>query len=147
MAKKKKSKSVRDRTKYPGLTKKANRWNIQHYMDFDYLDKLSDKEKEFLSQFATEHYSADFRGDATLIKGKKKRREIYNNNNARNRDLYSLAQGYGGIESFIKYNPETKSPENIKVEKVETLNPEDALNELIDIKGSLKVKCKRNKSR
>ena len=59
-----------------------NRGNIRDLMDMDYIDQLSPKEKEFLSKFVTEFYSASFDHKKTqyknkqpLHKGKKARRK------------------------------------------------------------------------
>lgn len=104
--------------KYKGLDKKSNRINIQSLLDFDYLDKLTDKEKEYLSQFAQEYYSADFRGDKPIHK-KKHKKKIYNSNNARNRDTLSLVQAFGMLDQLE--------------EKTSAFDGEEYLNTKIDL--------------
>lgn len=63
-------------------------WKI----DYDYIGKLTDKEKEFLNSFTEETYLANFNHDGKKIhKTKAKQRDIYRNNNASNRCTMSLA--------------------------------------------------------
>lgn len=103
-----------------------NRINIQELLDFDYLDKLSDKDKIYLSKFCTEFYSADFRGEKPLHKSKKKKREIYNNNNARNRDTTALLGAYKMLDGLDKAPSISENTE--------------ALDELVDLMKKLSKK-------
>ena len=89
---------------------------------------MNDKEKEFLSKFVTEEYSADFRGDKPLIKGKKARRKIYKENNARNLDMTSYLGNYRRLESW----------EDLKDFEMKTNFQEDTQIELIDAKKKSK---------
>lgn len=130
MAKKPKKKTKRSQTKYPGLNPALNKGSIRDFLDFDYLDQLSPKDKEFLNKFATESYSADFRGDKPLYTGKKKRRQIYRENNSRNNDMTSYLGNYRRLESF----------EDLKDYDLKTRNQEDSWIELIDIKNKKKLK-------
>lgn len=98
----------------------------QEYLDADYLAKLSDSELEFLNQFYKEYYNANFDGakkveleeenwrvlksgkvvkEATEYTGKhlhdvndrKVRKELTDNNNHRNVDLYSSGKATGTL--------------------------------------------------
>jgi len=63
------------------------------YSDFDYVDKLSPEDLEFLKAFNREYYNADFKHVyKKLHKKKKDRKACYSLNNSRNRDLYSLSK-------------------------------------------------------
>lgn len=98
-------KKKRDRVKRPGLKKNLNRKNIQEYLDFDYLDKLNDEELDFMNKMVLEHYTADFRckkGEKNLVKSKKKKREIFRNNNSRNVDLYSRIKIINKLDGLDK---------------------------------------------
>lgn len=97
------------------MEKKLNRVNIQQWLDFDYLDKLTDKEKAWLSQFCSEYYSADFRTKdrSPLHKSKKKKREIYNSNNARNRDTTTLLSCYRMLDGMDKMDASKESEQEL----------------------------------
>lgn len=131
MAKKpKKPKSARSKRKYPGLEKGMNlkiRWDL---IDQDYTDKLSDEEKTWLSNFNEEYVGAKFDHPGKVLhKSKKKQRECYNRNNARNRCVYGLAKAKGEVYDV----PETsKNIEN------STIDIEDSVIEYIDSKRKLK---------
>lgn len=65
--------------------------NRNDYADYDYLDKLNEKELRWLKAFHREYINADFKHKyRKLIKSKKRKQEIYHINNARNRCLYNL---------------------------------------------------------
>lgn len=121
-AKKTKKKTKRSRSKYPGLDPKLNRINLRDAIDYDYIDKLSDKEKDFLNRFSVEYYSADFSGDRTLIKGKKARRKIYKANNDRNQDTTAYLgnfQKLGSYEDLHDDDLKSKSPEDSYIQKLD----------------------------
>lgn len=68
----------------------ANHKKVRDFIDFDYLDKLSPAELDWLNKFSTEFYSANFNNDESdLHQTVIKRRQLYNSNNARNRDAYN----------------------------------------------------------
>lgn len=68
-------------------------------MDYDYIDKLSDEEKDFMNKFNKEYYMASFKKDEEerLIKDPKK---SYNANNARNRCMLSKAKATELINNY-----------------------------------------------
>jgi len=60
------------------------------------LDKLGPKEKEFLNSFLSETVITNFEHKGKkLYKSKKKKREMYSENNARNRCMLSKAKATG----------------------------------------------------
>ena len=88
----------RSRVKYPGLVKNVNTKVRQELIDHDYIDKLNDKEKEFLSNFNEEYLGANFQHKGKqLHKSKKRKRDCYNRNNARNRDIHSISSVTGNL--------------------------------------------------
>jgi len=93
-------------------------------IDFDYIEQLSTKDKEFLDKFSKEFYSADFRSDKPLHKGKKRRRAIYKTNNSRNQDTTAYLGNFGALESYNELNDDD----------LKSRSPEDALNSMIDFK-------------
>lgn len=54
--------------------------NRLQYTDYDYVDKLSKSERDWLWNFNQSYYNASTHGD----------KAAYDRNNARNRDLYNL---------------------------------------------------------
>jgi hypothetical protein len=95
----------RSRTKYPGLDKSVNLRIRQELIDQDYISKLSDKEKKFLSDFNEESIGGNFNHSGKkLHKTKAQRKECYGNNNRRNRDVLSRATAGGYIrdETWLK---------------------------------------------
>jgi len=75
-----------------GLIPAANHKKVRDFIDFDYLDKLSPEEADWLNKFSLEMYGATFNNNETDIhQTVVKRRKIYNENNARERDVYNKA--------------------------------------------------------
>lgn len=91
----------RKRTKFAGLDKSVNLKIRHELLDFDYLNKLNDKEKEFLSNFMREWASADFNHPGKRInKSKKSVKAIYDANNARNRDAFAVTKSNGMLKGM-----------------------------------------------
>lgn len=86
-----------------GLEVRTYAKNIQHYVDMDYIDELSEEEKDWLNIFSEEYYGNTFREKKkSLNKNKKARQDCYNRYNARQRDISnqriksSLDESYHG---------------------------------------------------
>lgn len=114
MEEKKKSKK---RYGISGRTQKKIRKDL---FDQDYLDKLSNKELDWLDKFNREFNQADFESPGRPHHRTKADRKIcYDRNNARNRDSYSRAKARDALEgiddAFNKkiYNPEDELIESI----------------------------------
>lgn len=102
-------KKKRDSKKYPALDPRVNSRTKQHLIDYDYLDKLTHSEMEWLNRFSGEYYSGDFkkepgsvRGDGRYLedniqKSDAERRECYQRNNRNNVDYISVAKAKGEI--------------------------------------------------
>lgn len=89
----------RTRTKHPELNKNLHLKIRQELIDYDYLDKLNEEEKEWLNRFTKEYVSASFektkKGNPSpknLHKGSKLRKKVYNANNKRNIDAYAISR-------------------------------------------------------
>ena len=97
----------KNRGKNPGL--KSNKFSRikQEFFDQDYIDQLSEKEKDWLSKFNDEWLGARVRSfkklkrygnkGGQLHKTKKKIKECYDNNNARNRDIFGVSRATGRL--------------------------------------------------
>lgn len=99
----------------------------------EYVHLLSDKEKEFLNTFLEETVITNFQHKGKhLYKSKKKRREFYGDNNARNRCIYTKAKAMQGLISFD--NPDTLTA--VIDRNQSDMNIEDQMIALIGIKRS-----------
>jgi len=94
-------KTKRNQTKYPNLKKELTLKSRQDFLETEYVDGvydkegkqvirgLNDEEQEWLNKFYKETLSASFGHDDPLIDSQEGRKECYNANNARNRDIYN----------------------------------------------------------
>lgn len=90
MAEKKQTR--RNKAKYPALEPKFNLKSRADLIDYDYIDKLSDKEKEFLNSFTEEFIGANLKHKGKkLHRSAKMKKDCYDRNNARNRDVLTKA--------------------------------------------------------
>jgi hypothetical protein len=73
------------------LERRSNKKVVREFMDFDYLDQLTEEEFEFLNTFAREFYDNAFKDNGTDLHPPKTddRRECYGRENARNRDMWN----------------------------------------------------------
>jgi hypothetical protein len=93
----------RDKEKYPALNFKRQVKLRRDYFEGieEYVDQLSDKEKDWLNRFLEETVVTNFQHKGPLIyKTKKARREFYNANNARNRCTFTKAAAMGTLTSY-----------------------------------------------
>ena len=96
--------SKRSKAKYPNLVPNLNLKRRQEAIDFDYLHKLSKEEKEWLNQFMGEYLGASFKKDEKLnvskcnLHKKQQVKEVYDSNNARNRDIYGIKRCLNGLD-------------------------------------------------
>jgi hypothetical protein len=113
MAKKKINRRMK--AKFPALKPEFNLKRRKELIDYDYIDKLSDKEKEWLNKFTEEYINASFRkNQAPLHKTKKLRKNCYDRNNASNRDILTIAKVTAravsidelreGVEDLVDYD-------------------------------------------
>lgn len=115
MSRKKKKSKRKSTSKYKkklwGLEPLTFPKTINHYIDQDYVKELSDKEKEWLSDFNEEYYGNKL--SKKTLRNKVKKKEIFDQTNARNRDISnirfksyldsSFRGTYGSEESVINY--------------------------------------------
>jgi len=108
---KKKRRSKRSMQKYPALDPKYNLKTRRGWLDFDYLDKLTDEEKEWLNSVMEEENNASFNHNGIKISTDgESRRASYARNNSRNRCIYTREDAQGTmnfIEDALKENPDT----------------------------------------
>lgn len=92
--------------------------NRNDLSDYDYLHKLDKESLAWLKGFHREYVNADFKHKyKKLIKGKKKRKAVYDANNSRNRDF----QDVYSITEFMKLAYEAgKAGEELVFSSTET---------------------------
>jgi len=97
------------------MVKKKLKWvrvrkNVKQYVDMDYLSSLKGKDKDFMINFIDEYYSGSFNKKDSLHRKafgddyEEKKVEFYLNNNAQNRDTYSILNGAKMIQSIELLN-------------------------------------------
>lgn len=125
----KEKKTPRNKTKYPGLMLNKNSKIKQEYMDQDYINELSDKEKQFLSDFNEEYYGANLNfkdlKKNRFHRTKKDKKACTDRNNARNRCIYGIQRAQGRLLPIIENAFELEESESI--ESVEETESEDYL--------------------
>lgn len=92
-------KNQRSQSKWPGFKSSLNlKTRTEEINDIDYIDKLNDKDKQWLHAFNEEWINAklDHHGKK-FHKTKKARKIIYDKNNARNRDIFSKAKASNNL--------------------------------------------------
>lgn len=95
-----KKKNRRSQTKNAALKPNLNIKNRQELIDFDYLDKLNDKEKAWLNNFVEEEINANFNHTGKILnKTDEEKRTCYNRNNARNRDIFAIKKSHDMLKS------------------------------------------------
>lgn len=91
-------------------------------MDQDYIEKLDDKEKEWLSKFNVEYYGNTFQKGSgpRNLHVKDQHKLVYDQTNARNRDMYNQRYRmyeeieWGGMDYYG-----TDSPEDALIESLD----------------------------
>lgn len=98
-------------------------------MDQDYINKLGPEEKVWLSQFNNEYYGNTLKKDwRKNLHMKETQKAIYDQTNARNRDMYNKRYKFNEHESGIA----------IPNDYHEFANPEEAIIEAIDKEDKIK---------
>jgi hypothetical protein len=130
-----KKNTKRSKQKYPSLTKKYNSRVRQEYLDYDYIDQLSDEEKKWLEDFNSEYYMANVGRQADegknnrFTKGRDAVKASQSANNARNADLYGKVRNKVGATKLLNYD---YSLNVVEEEYSREVNPENLENALID---------------
>jgi hypothetical protein len=131
-AKSKKKKSVH-RNKEKNVTFNLKRMvaNRREQLAVDYLNQLSEKEKNWLNRFNEEYVLANFNHPGKVLDDSPKaKKRSYDANNARNRCLYTMSKVTGKLNKIM-------SKEHLEIlldHDRSNQNPEDALIEAIDAK-------------
>lgn len=96
--KEKKKSNRRTKTKYPALKRHLNLKTRYDALDYDYVEKLSEDEKDWLNRFSEEYINANFNHPGKVLhKTKKLKKDCYDKNNSRNRDIFTKSKAAGQL--------------------------------------------------
>lgn len=119
-------KTKRSKVKYSALDPTVNlKTRYELISDYDYLDKLSDKEKAWLNKFTKEYVNADLdtrKKSNNFHRTDRLRKDCYDRNNARNRCVWTKCKASGKFVSI----------DEVPSKVVENENYEECLIEKID---------------
>lgn len=130
------SKKKSNKKEYFGLKKKYQPRSKRKFIDYDYIDKLTEKEKEWLSKFTDEYYSSNvhLNDKKALHKSDKLRKDCYNRDNQIRRDVYAKEDFKQLVKKYF-YSDELEAL--LGREGIEP-SPEDKIIEKIDNEKALK---------
>ena len=124
---------------YPALNTRRQVFARREYMDGDYYHLLNDEEKAYMNAFLSETIVTNFNhGGPELYPNVEDKRAFYRANNARNRDVTSMAYAYSlmnNVDDIAKTLDKQEAPtadsvENTMIRMLELKNSgalEDAL--------------------
>lgn len=117
------------------------------YLDYDYLEKLTPEQLNWLDRFTDEYYGGGFEkenGEFTkdnLHKTDALRKDCYNRNNAQNRCIFNRQNSLGALAELNEYYAEVE--EGIRSNGLNTTqNVQDLI---LDIKNAKFKKSSRNR--
>jgi len=143
-ATKKKTTTKREKTNLRGLDKQLFSRIKQEYHDLDYINKLSDKEKQWMSDFMGEWLGANLNdSEKKMHVSRKRRKQVYDMNNARNRDIMSNTRAGNVLDS---YDGEIRSADEVDPSLAEDrfIDNIEVDQEMLDAAiEALKDKCKK----
>ena len=106
MARKKtKKRSRRDNVKNPALDPVYNTKIRREFIDIDYVDQLSEEEKQWLNKFMEEYNNAslDYKNlENNLHNTPELKKDCTDRNNARNRCIYSIKKATNMVKDDLK---------------------------------------------
>jgi hypothetical protein len=168
----KKPNNRREKEKYPALKKRFNTKIRQDFIESEeYINgvkdakgelvirPLNDKEKEFLNRFNAETVVTSFKKDGKdfYFEDDEMRKELYRENNRRNRDLFSAMKVEGRLVHFnsdqfdmiTAQKLDHIDPEALILHSLDELEEEDKLNEKTEKskKSRSKVVSRRAKTK
>jgi len=108
-------------SKYPGLNKQTTLKIRADLVDQDYIAKLQDKDKEWLNNFNEEWIHAHLSHSGERFHNTPlETKQIYDMNNARNRDIYRRSQITGKLIMHVSTTDVVQpSPEDTLIECID----------------------------
>lgn len=120
------AKGKRARAKYPALKPELNLKTRYELIDYDYVDKLTEDEKQWLNKFTEEYINASLDSvdlEKNFHNTEDLKKDCYRRNNARNRDILTRAKASNNYVS---------TDEMVVEKKIETEEDEYFEDELSD---------------
>lgn len=103
----------RSKIKNPALDPRFMLKNRQELIDYDYLHKLSDEELKFLNTFTEEFVGARLNHPGDVLHNSKElKKDCFDRNNARNRDIFTRAKVDGSLDYLEDLYKEAVSVED-----------------------------------
>jgi hypothetical protein len=105
-----KKQSKRSKTKYPALKPELNLRSRYDIIDYDYVDKLSEKDKAWLNKFTEEDVNASLdRKDLSnnIHKTIEQKKDIDRRNNTRKNDAYTRSKAGFNLDYIEDLSEET----------------------------------------
>lgn len=157
---KERKKLRRDQIKHPALNKNYNSRILSEYIDYDYLDQLSEEELDWLNKFTEEFHKASYKKDGSDIqdynevigennKGKPLTygKDSNDRNNKQNADIYGILRNKASrknqilkhyklvnYEDLVDHSDPNKNIENELSKDVNPRNLENAYIDFLEIK-------------
>lgn len=101
----------------------------QEFLDYDYLNQLTQEEYDWLAAFTHEDNCANFShgGQKVLPRKKAVKKEMYDKNNARNRDAFGITHAHkrlmylegGGPDFLDDFDVNNRDPENSLIQLID----------------------------
>jgi hypothetical protein len=134
---KKKRKNRRSESERPNLEPRLNLKTRYDLYDQDYLHKLSPEELDWLNKFNKEYVSADLdtkNPRKNFHKNKKLKKDCYDRNNSRNRDILTRAKASKQLLPFEDLDNESqnKEYEDYLISKMDEKDAREAIEWLAD---------------
>lgn len=122
-------KGKRAKAKYPALKPELNLKSRYELIDYDYVNKLSEKDKQWLNKFTEEYTNASLDSkdlNKNLHNSEELKKDCYRRNNARNRDILTKLKASGSCVSYEDFIEHDKLFDNVN----------ECLDDLKDTSGS-----------
>jgi hypothetical protein len=134
---KKKRKNRRSESERPNLEPRLNLKTRYDLYDQDYLHKLSPEELDWLNKFNKEYVSADLdtkNPRKNFHKNKKLKKDCYDRNNARNRDILTRAKASKQLLPYedLEEESQNKEYEDYLISKMDEKDAREAIEWLAD---------------
>ena len=131
--------SKRRKSKYPALEPRLNSRVRQEYIDYDYVDKLSDEEKKWLNDFTEEYTNGGVGKQSESEKNRFHKtpelvKECTDRNNAQNRCLYGQVRNKVGVTKLLNYDDIKNIVEEELVKEISSDNLENSIIDYLDEK-------------
>lgn len=120
------NKTKRAKVKYSALDPTVNlKTRYELISDYDYLSKLTEKEKAWLNKFTKEYVNADLDSknrSKNLHRTDRLKKDCYDRNNSRNRCIWTKCKASGqfsSIEDVSQKVSDTENYEDFLIEKID----------------------------